>query len=842
MIDEGQLSDRFHVALDVEPSPGAYDRLRAALVVARVKPRPRPWISFTLPRLTLRVAALLMAVILALAAATAFLAFNEYAHRVIHVKPQPGGAVRLCGAPANGPDMITDRIGWQGTTRTTDGGVTWRDVSPPSVDGWIKGGGATCTLDPNHAWVLQAAGTVAYQPDHFVVSSTSDGGQTWENSEPIPVGMPMTWRGNSTVVMTFLDDWHGWLLMDTGTASSPQYVRSLYASSDGGLTWSRVVTAGQTAGGALGHSWIGCDETAITFVTPNRGWISFNCNTPNIATPTQTGQPSPIQGPAPLAVTNDGGKTWAATGLPSTLGSCAAGQPVLSGDDGVLPISCPQLTYFRTKDGGTTWSPITLPADGSLVDFVNGTTGYLFHVNPQRPSSNDLYRTGDGGATWTSVRQGLFKDDQVTSFQFIDTDTGFANTGSSPAPWWTHDGGKTWSLPAPYRSVGTTVCALPTGAPGPPFNALQMFSPSTGWASGGWRSVDGGGHWSNAGPNPVPERALGYGEFFLDAEHAWVAESAGSAAACADHVDVLATTDGGVSWDRVATLKAGLPVFPAGSSSDWHVSLAFANAEDGWLYAQLLQGCISVCTATPATLYRTSDGGHHWVIVSQQVQDATGCSGVPPMAFSAATGWMSASCAGGNAASKFFVTMDGGRTWKLHVFEPATCCATLPQFTDASHGWVADANNNFLAVTSSGGVTWTRRSLPAIVYHTCYFGAALSDLRPRGVAEAPPPGPYPCSDTTDVAVTFADPANGWAVLVKQVGGGNTFVWYVERTADGGRSWRQASASMPLAVPGQVCETLDFVDTSHGFCWMGGSDLRVTYDGGRTWRAVKITGV
>jgi hypothetical protein len=80
-MEERTLFDRIHEALDVEPRPGAYERLRTALASERVKPQRWPALPMSWPKLSLRLAAVMTVVVLAIAAAAAFLVTHPVADR-----------------------------------------------------------------------------------------------------------------------------------------------------------------------------------------------------------------------------------------------------------------------------------------------------------------------------------------------------------------------------------------------------------------------------------------------------------------------------------------------------------------------------------------------------------------------------------------------------------------------------------------------------------------------------------------------------------------------------------------------------------------------------------------
>jgi hypothetical protein len=81
-MDERILFDRIHQALDIEPSQGAYERLQIALVKKPIK--PRTWQAFPIrsSKMGLRVVAVITVVVLAIAAAAAYVATHRVADEV----------------------------------------------------------------------------------------------------------------------------------------------------------------------------------------------------------------------------------------------------------------------------------------------------------------------------------------------------------------------------------------------------------------------------------------------------------------------------------------------------------------------------------------------------------------------------------------------------------------------------------------------------------------------------------------------------------------------------------------------------------------------------------------
>ncbi len=823
-MDDLSFRNQFHRAIDAVAPPAPWlaasvrEQVRRRRHEASPSRRRRMWLSPVLPRVSMRLVTAALIVALAVAAAGAFIAINNYVHGPIPTRPHAGAITRMCSQQALPTFTIT---GWPGSSASPG----WQ-ISPPNVPGWVKGGESTCILDSNHGWVTEATGNpncpgappcAGPQIQHVVVLSTKDKGRTWQPSQPIPAS-----GANLAVEVDFLDDQHGWLLTDTGYYGTPRFVRTLYATSDGGLKWTRMTSTSPSASSSLAKMAVGCAESGIVFVSAGRGWLTWDCSSSNGPAPTRTGGPV-------VAATMDGGRTWTPAILPSfptgADWACGAIPPIFTGSRAVFQVSCGGFGHpgwnavYISADGGVTWTvgQFPIPFFGP-VEFIDGNTAFFVKTGVQdNAGGSDLYRTVDGGHVWTLVEKGLFPGQNIDGFEFIDANTGFANTSNSPATWKTTDGGKTWLLPAPYRSVGTVVCSLPPdpGAPIP----FKFVNATTYWTVDGRRTTDGGAHWSGSGPPSAVDRSPGYGPFFLDATHAWVAEAAGSSGACTDHVAIFSTVDGGQSWQQLGRIDAP-------STQAWNPQLDFVDAQHGWLF--VAGGSLTVYGhPTTGPLYSTSDGGRHWTVVSAQVVASTpNCVALPPFSFSSTTtGWMQVQCGFGGATSlSWLVTRDGGATWNMQALVGKPVSYTplpLPTFFDEKHGWVYDSINSLLFATSNGGGAWSRRGLPPLRYFTC-----------QGKF-----GPTQCSNEGIAAVTFSSPSQGWAILDRSTASGTQFS--VQHTADGGRTWRVVSGPLPrVAYSTDPLEVrLIFIDTKVGFWLAGPSVLLATTDGGRTWKSV-----
>ena len=362
---------------------------------------------------------------------------------------------------------------------------------------------------------------------------------------------------------------------------------------------------------------------------------------------------------------------------------------------------------------------------------------------------------------------------------------------------------------------------------------VKMSSATTGWASGGLRTTDGGAHWRDVSPSALRDdapnqlaKALappGYSDYYLDANRAWEARTYSSTTSCYDHIATFGTLDGGRTWrvsEPVAlNLKAGwgasAQLFFVDTLNGWLWVRTGAAGQDGVMFVPFLEGA----------LYRTEDGGLHWRLISNLVASKFGISisKTCPSPFevnlvfaSPSNGWMPI-CQGTDP--DLLMTNDGGATWsrqKLPTQASVAACSCVvqtPLFADPRNGLIQvssyiDPPSLWLLGTTDGGRTWQAVARPGT-------GFVLQ-------------------------LDFVDANHLWA-LVTPPGWNKTssagFELY--RTTNSGQTWTLVRTLVPAAWPPGY---LQFVDAQHGFeaSINGASELLVTADGGLSWQVIKPT--
>jgi photosystem II stability/assembly factor-like uncharacterized protein len=289
-------------------------------------------------------------------------------------------------------------------------------------------------IDADHGWSINGLGRIY---------GTSDGGASWTKLLDQP--------GTYFRAVTFLDAQRGFAA-NIGTDYFPGVTDEvpLYRTADGGVSWApvteitgpmpkgicnfstlgeRIVATGRVGGPAFvaisedgGDTWASQDVSDTLamlvdshFVDTQTGFITGGSATTSLTR-------------CVIARTDDGGATWTEAFKSKTPGMCwklSFPSPQV-GYAAVLPLSGSSGTFVKTTDGGQTWEelPFVDSAYGALgIGFITEQIGWI----GGEASTEPAYRTQDGGLTWQP-------DDSlgpyINRFRFVDAHTAYA-IGSS---------------------------------------------------------------------------------------------------------------------------------------------------------------------------------------------------------------------------------------------------------------------------------------------------------------------------------------------------------------------------------------------------------------------------
>ena len=309
------------------------------------------------------------------------------AHAWRNIGPARGGRSVACTGVVGEPMTFYFGGTGGGVWKTTNGGVTWRNISDGAFGTGSVGAIAVAQSDPNVVFVGMGEACVRGNFSHGDgVYRSLDAGKTWEH-----VGLEDT-RQIGDVLIHPRDE-QTVFVAALGHVFGPNAQRGVFKSTDGGETWRRVLYVDDRTGAV---------DLAMDPFNPR---IMYAGMWQVRRTPWSLESGGEGSG---LYRSRDGGETWEelTNGLPAGIKgkiaiSCSAAQrdrvwAIVEAEDGGL---------FRSDDGGDSW--VRVNEDRNLRQ----RAWYYTHVEADPVEADAVYvmnvqllRSRDGGRTFESIR------------------------------------------------------------------------------------------------------------------------------------------------------------------------------------------------------------------------------------------------------------------------------------------------------------------------------------------------------------------------------------------------------------------------------------------------------
>ena len=637
-------------------------------------------------------------------------------YRQLHwrtIGPEGNRFTAAAGIPG---DPLTYYVGAAsgGVWKTSDGGVNWKplfDAQPVQSIGSL----AVSRSDPNVVWVGTGE---AHIRGHISIGQgaykSTDAGKTW-------TAMGLERTGRIARVVIHPQDPNVVLTCALGTTYGPQPERGVYRTSDGGVTWTRVLHVDENTG---------CSDLAMDPRNPRilfAGMWQFEIHT--------WGRTSGGPGSG-LFTSRDAGVTWTRLtghGLPkSPVGKVAVAIAPSNPDrvyvmietgDGIpwdgQPTESGQL--WRSDDGGENWTLVSRDRNAM------GRAHYYSRMAVASDDADEAYfltasyaKTIDGGKTITVLERNesaggdhhdMWIDPSNANRQIVAHDQGISITQNRGKSWFRQRllNAQIYHVTVdneiPYNVLGNKQDE--PSYRGPSNSRLQGFFGDGGIPRGMWHSV-GGGESGWATPDPTDSKliwstASGSGMVggivvrfdedrrqFRNVE-VWPQQSNGPANGVKyrfvwdaplqisphDHNTIYVgsqhvhrTVDGGQSWQVISpdlTLNDKSRQGSSGGLTPDNIGVEYAGVVYSIAESPKEKGLIWAGT-NDGQVQLTRDNGATWTNVTKNIPSLPvwgSVRSIAPSRYDAATAYLTVDFHQMNNRDPFvYRTSDYGRTWK----------------------------------------------------------------------------------------------------------------------------------------------------------------------------------
>ncbi|HKJ93120.1 MAG TPA: YCF48-related protein, partial [Longimicrobiales bacterium] len=346
------------------------------------------------------------------------------------VGPYVGGrVVAIAGVPGR-PDLFYMGGVDAGIWKSTDYGLSWKNISDNTLPGSSNSIGALAVAPSNPAVIYAGTGEADIRGDMITgdgVFRSDDGGKTWKAAGLADTHTTMALAvdpRNTDVVYA----------ASMGHVFVPGAHRGVFKTTDGGKTWQKVLFVNDSTG-AVSLSMDPKNPDVLYAAT----WQAYRKHFRLSSGGAGSG----------IYKTTDGGAHWTnisgAKGLPQeTLGKIGVAVAPSSPNVVYAVIQAKDGGVFRSDDSGQTWTPVN-------DDWKLRQRAFYYMaitVNPQNPNTvympqvDAVYASRDGGRTFKRVHT-PHGDNHIIWVN--PNDTTILLEGNDGGATVSTDGGRTWS-------------------------------------------------------------------------------------------------------------------------------------------------------------------------------------------------------------------------------------------------------------------------------------------------------------------------------------------------------------------------------------------------------------
>jgi photosystem II stability/assembly factor-like uncharacterized protein len=308
----------------------------------------------------------------------------------------------------------------------------------------------------------------------------------------------------------------------------------------------------------------------------------------------------------------------------------------------------------------------------------------------------------------------------------------------------TDNGGKSWSNITP-TGMQTVVSTIPAQG----LNSFELkaafLDAKTAWiAAPGmdkitlFHTMDGGQIWQAtelvvSSPTPQQVYAIDIISFaFLNTQTGWLLRSTGMAAG-QGFVELYQTQNSGATWRLIAEgNQTASGEIGSITTSGQKTGVSFRDTANGWLTGYSSGNAIYV--------YRTKDGGLTWNFQELSIPNGYTAEGGSAQTYLATffgdkKGLMPVYLGNSTTPSInlfFYITADDGDSWSATTPLSSPTNDFVWNWSDTSHGFVAENGIGILDSTSNGGLSWSKITVGGLKFSQLDF---VSPMIGWGISE-----------------------------------------------------------------------------------------------------------